>query len=107
MRRGEIGYPKPGQRVIMGLKGAPIRERMIDYAPVDDVDKADCAMLFIVAEKEEYFDNKDHAGKAYERAKGPKKLVTIPGITHYGIYGPARPKAQQLAVAWFDEYLKK
>src|SRR5262249_2743296 len=85
--RGEIGYPKPGQEVILGLRGAPIRERMMNYAPVDDVEKApECAMLFILAEKEEYFDNKDHGHKAYAPAKGPKKLVTIPGITHYGIY---------------------
>ncbi len=105
--RGERGYPRPGERVIMGLRGAPIPERMMNYAPVDDVDKAPgCAMLFIIAEKEEYFDNKDHAIKAHERAKGPKKLVTIPGITHYGIYGPARPQAQKLAIAWYDEYLK-
>jgi dienelactone hydrolase len=105
--RGEAGYPPPGQRVIMGLLGAPIRERMINYAPVDDVDKASrCAMLFIVAEKEEYFNNKDHALKAYDRAKGPKKLITIPGINHYGIYGPGRPRAQKLAVDWFDEQLK-
>ena len=40
-------------------------------------------MLFILAEKEEYFDNKDHGVKSFERAKGPKKLVTIPGISHY------------------------
>jgi dienelactone hydrolase len=105
--RGERGYPKPGERVIMGLRGAPIRERMMNYAPVEDVDKAPgCAMLFIIAEKEEYFDNKDHAIKAHDRAKGPKKLVTIPGITHYGIYGPARPQAQKLAIAWYDEHLK-
>jgi uncharacterized protein len=105
--RGERGYPKPGERVIMGLRGAPIRERMMNYAPVEDVDKATgCAMLFIIAEKEEYFDNKDHAIKAHTLAKGPKKLVTIPGISHYGIYGPARPQAQKLAIAWYDEYLK-
>ena len=77
--RGDRGYPKPGERVIMGLRGAPITERMMNYAPVEDVDKApDCAMLFIIAEKEEYFDNKDHAIKAHDRAKGPRKLVTIP-----------------------------
>jgi uncharacterized protein len=105
--RGEAGYPPPGKRVIMGLLGAPIRERMMNYAPVDDADKAPgCAMLFILAEKEEYFNNRDHGVKAYDRAKGPKKLVTIPGITHYGIYGPARPRAQKLAMEWFDEHLK-
>jgi polyvinyl alcohol dehydrogenase (cytochrome) len=59
-----------------------------------------------VAEKEEYFDNKEHGGKAYERAKGPKKLVTIPGISHYGIYREARPQAQKLAIAWYDAHLK-
>ena len=80
---------------------------MIDYMPVEDVEKApNCAMLFILAETEEYFDNKDHGVKAYERAKGPKKLVTIPGITHYGIYRTARPQAQKLAIEWFDEHLK-
>jgi fermentation-respiration switch protein FrsA (DUF1100 family) len=63
-------------------------------------------MLFIIAEKEELFDNKDHAIKAYERAKGPKKLVTIPGITHYGIYTTARVEATRLALEWFDKYLK-
>jgi outer membrane protein assembly factor BamB/dienelactone hydrolase len=105
--RGEAGYPEPGVRVIQGLKGAPIRERMMNYAPVEDVAHAtQCAMLFILAEKEEYFDNKDHGLKAFERAKGPKKLVTIPNITHYGIYGVARPEAQKLAIEWFSEHLK-
>ena len=42
----------------------------------------------------------------YERAKGPKKLVTIPGITHYGIYTTARVEATRLAIEWFDNYLK-
>ena len=30
------------------------------------------AMLFIIAEKEEYFDNKDHAIKAHDRARAPR-----------------------------------
>jgi len=106
--RGEIGYPEPGARVIGNLRGAPIRERLMNYAPVDDADKAPgCAMLFIVAGKEELFDNNDHAVKAYQRAKGPKKLVTIPDITHYGVYLQARTRAQKLAIEWFDEHLKK
>jgi uncharacterized protein len=81
---------------------------MMNYAPVEDVEKAPgCAMLFIIAEKEEYFDNKDHAIKAHALAKGPKKLVSIPGISHYGIYGLARPQARKLAITWFDEHLKR
>jgi dienelactone hydrolase len=105
--RGMIGYPEAGVQVIKNLRGAPIREKHMRYAPVEDADKAPrCAMLFIVAEKEELFDNKDHAVKAYERAKGPKKLVVIPNITHYGIYREARAKAQERAVEWFDQHLK-
>jgi dienelactone hydrolase len=105
--RGEIGYPAPGARVIGNLRGAPIRERLMGYAPVEDMDKtAHCAMLFIVAEKEELFDNREHGIKAHERAKGPKKLVTIPKITHYGIYQEARAQAQKLALEWYDAHLK-
>jgi dienelactone hydrolase len=106
--RGEIGYPEAGAVTVGKLRGAPIRERLMLYAPVDDVDKApNCAMLFVVAEKEELFDNKDHAVKAHERAKGPKKLVTIPNITHYGVYKEARELAQNLAIEWFDTHLKR
>lgn len=106
--RGQIGYPPPGQRVVGNLKGAPIREKMMRYAPVELASEApQCAMLFIIAEKEELFDNKDHAIKAFDLAVGPKKLITIPGITHYGVYLQARKRCQQEALSWFDEHLKK
>ena len=89
--RGDIGYPEAGIKSVGKLVGAPIRERLMNYAPVEDADRAPgCAMLFILAGKEELFDNRDHGVKAHERAKGPKKLVTIPNITHYGIYGEVR-----------------
>src|SRR5262249_50820584 len=105
--RGEVGYPPPGAVTVGSLRGAPIRERLMHYAPVEEVDKAaSCAMLFILAEKEELMDNKEHGVKAYERAKGRKKLVTIPKITHYGIYREAREQAQKLAVEWYDTHLK-
>ena len=39
-------------------------------------------MLFVIAEKEELFDNADHGILAHERAKGPKKLVVVEGIQH-------------------------
>jgi uncharacterized protein len=105
--RGEIGYPEAGVTAVGNLKGAPVRERLMNYAPVEEADKAPhCAMLFLIAEKEELFDNRDHAVKAYERAKGPKKLVTIPGISHYGIYREGRAQAQKLAIQWYDTHLK-
>ncbi len=104
---GELGYPPPGARVIGNLRGAPIREKLMQYAAVEDADRAPgCAMLFVLAENEELFDNKDHGLKAFERATGPKKLVIVPKIKHYGIYMEARKQAQQLALAWYDEHLK-
>lgn len=105
--RGETAYPPPGARVIGNLRGAPIAEKFLLYAPIDEVSLAkNCAMLFIAAEREELFDNRKHPQLAYERAAGPRKYVEIPGIAHYGIYGEAREQATQLAIEWFDQHLK-
>jgi hypothetical protein len=106
--RGELGYPAPRARVVGNLQGAPIRDKLLLYAPVEDAAKLkNCAALFIVAEKEELFDNKDHAKAGYDRMTGAKKYVVLPGITHYGVYGPMREQAIRLAIEWFDQYLKK
>jgi outer membrane protein assembly factor BamB/dienelactone hydrolase len=104
--RGEIGYPKPREK-FQGLTGAPILEKLAGYAPIEDIGRCNnCAKLFIIAEKEELFDNKEHALLAFERAAGVKKLVTVKGIKHYGIYNEARGQAQQEALAWFDAHLR-
>jgi dienelactone hydrolase len=104
--RGKIGYPRPGEK-FGNLKGAPVFEKLAGYAPIEDIGRCKhCAMLFIIAEKEELFDNKEHAIRAHERATGVKKLVNVPGITHYGIYREARDRARKEALAWFDEHLK-
>jgi dipeptidyl aminopeptidase/acylaminoacyl peptidase len=106
--RGEIGYPPPGAKVVGNLRGAPIRARFLDYTPVEDVNRApNCAMQFVIAEKEELFDNRDHGIKAYNSFKGPKNLVVVPKITHYGIYYEAWGQANKLALDWFDKYLKQ
>lgn len=104
--RGEIGYPPAGAR-FNNMNGQPIWEKLMQYAPIEDIGRCkDCAKLFIIAENEELFDNKDHAILAHERATGVKKLVTIPQIKHYGIYNEARGRAEQEAIAWFNEHLK-
>jgi len=104
--RGEIGYPPPGTRY-NNLTGAPIVEKLMRYAPIEDVDRSEqCAKLFIIAENEELFDNEEHAILAYKRATGAKKLVVIEGIKHYGIYLQKRKEAQQLALDWYDQHLK-
>lgn len=105
--RGEIGYPEPGVRVLGNLRGAPIYARFANYAPVDHInDAGNIPMRIVVAEHEELFDNDAHGVLAYQRYKGPKDLVIVPGITHYGVYMQAWPQAHQLALEWFDRYLK-
>ena len=105
--RGELGYPEPGARAIGNLRGAPIRDKLAHFIPVDDAHKApQCAMLFILAENEELFDNEEHGILAHERATGPKKLVIVEGIPHYGIYTQERDRAVKLAIDWYDEHLK-
>lgn len=104
--RGELGYPEPGAKW-GNLTGVPILEKLMGYAPLEDIDRCDkVAKLFVIAENEELFDNKEHAILAYERATGVKKLVTVKGIKHYGIYNEQRQAAQQLALNWFNEHLK-
>jgi uncharacterized protein len=107
--RGELGYPPPRANTVQRLIGAPIRFQFAAWFPVEYVDRVPAvAMQFVVAEKEELMDNKDNGLLAYQRAKGPKNLVTIPEITHYGVYmvPSARQKARDLAIVWFDRYLK-
>jgi hypothetical protein len=104
--RGQIGYPQPREK-FGTLTGAPVLEKFVGYAPIEDIGRCkDCAKLFIIAENEELFDNKEHGLRAYDRATGVKKLITVPGIKHYGIYNEARAQAQKEALAWFDEHLK-
>lgn len=102
-------YPEPRAVTVGKLVGAPIREKFLQFAPLEEAPKVkNAAVLFIVAEKEELFDNKDHAQAAYQRMAGStKKYVVIPTIMHYGVYYEARNQVIKLATDWFDQYLKK
>ena len=105
--RGELAYPAPGAREVGNLSGGPIREKFLLYDAIEDTANVkNCAMLFIAAEKEELFNNKDHPEAAFKRAAEPKKYVVIPGIAHYGVYSEARKEAGNLALGWFDQHLK-
>ncbi|MDA7510726.1 hypothetical protein N8642_00255 [bacterium] len=105
--RGKLAYPAPRAKVLGNLTGAPILEKMMRYAPVEEIVRTShCAKLIVIAENEELFDNKDHGILAFDRAPGVKKLVTISGIKHYGIYNEARDQARSLALDWFDSHLR-
>ena len=106
MARGEVGYPEPGAQVVGALIGAPIGDKLLRWTPGDDAPRVTAASLFIIAENEELFDNRPNAILASTRVKGPSKLVSIPGIKHYGVYTEKREEAVNLAIAWYREHLK-
>ena len=106
MARGEQGYPQPYAQVLGSLTGAPVGDKLLRWWPNEESSYVTAAALFIVAENDELVRNQDSGELAFRRDAGPKKLVVIPGIRHYGIYGVARQQALRLAIDWFDRYLK-
>ncbi len=66
----------------------------------------DRPVLFIVAEKEQLMNNRDHAYAAMEVLTGPKKLISVPGITHFEMYiDEAFEISSKAAANWFREHL--
>lgn len=103
--RGEAGYPEPLAK-FNGLTGYPIPARLIPYVPLEDIKRNDnVALQTVLAENEEYGTN-PLAMQAHKAHGGPKNLVIIPDITHYGIYDDGWDQAHNLAISWFDRHLK-
>jgi hypothetical protein len=107
---GQAPDPAPRARAAGGpngsFVGAPVGNKLVRWAPVEDASLVDAPSLFVLAQKEELFSNTNNGQLACERVMGPRKLVMLPAITHYGVYGPERPRAVAAAIDWFDKYLK-
>jgi dienelactone hydrolase len=104
--RGELPWPEPGETVVGNLRGAPIDSRFANYEPARDINRAGRTPIqFVLAENEELFDNREHGILAHDNYEGPKNLVIIPGIMHYGVYRQAWQQANDLALEWFNRHL--
>jgi pimeloyl-ACP methyl ester carboxylesterase len=88
------------------LVGAPVGNKLGRWTPVDEAGGVTQPALFVLAEKEELFANTFNGQRACENVQGPRKMVMLPGITHYGVYGAERTRAVEAAIDWFDRYLK-
>ena len=102
---GQAQYPADRVRV-GGLLGAPVGNKVARWAPVEQAGRVTAPAQFIVAQNEELFSNTTNGQLACERVTGPRKMVLLPSITHYGIYGAERERAITAAIDWFDKYLK-
>ena len=83
------------------------QQAVAEYRPFDHLKAVgDRPVLFIVAEKEQLMNNRDHAYAAMEALTGPKKLVSVPGITHFEMYiNEAFEISSNAAANWFREHL--
>jgi dienelactone hydrolase len=111
---GQEQYPAERERVGdrvgapvgAAFVGAPVGATVVRWAPVELANRVSAPALFILAENEELFANANNGQLACERVTGPRKMVMLPNITHYGIYNAERKRAITLAIGWFDKYLK-
>jgi len=66
----------------------------------------DRPVLLIPAEKDELINNRANAYAAIEVLAGPKKLIEVPGITHFEMYiNEAFEISSNAAANWFREHL--
>ncbi len=107
---GQEPYPAERARIDgapLGAKvGAAVGAKVVRWAPVEEAIQVTTPALFVLAQKEELFANANNGQLACERVMGPRKLVMIPDITHYGIYDVERKRAMMVTIDWFDRFLK-
>lgn len=103
---GQAQYPADRARTVGALVGAPVGAKVVRWAPVEQADQVTAPALFVLAQNEELFANANNGQLACERVMGPRKMMMLPNITHYDIYGAERTRAITAAIDWFDRYLK-
>jgi fermentation-respiration switch protein FrsA (DUF1100 family) len=82
-------------------------QMVMEYRPFQYLKAVgDRPVLLIPAEKDELINNRTNAYAALEVLTGPKKLIEVPGVTHFEIYiNEAFEISSNAAAAWFREHL--
>ncbi|MBI4591075.1 MAG: alpha/beta fold hydrolase [Candidatus Rokubacteria bacterium] len=81
-------------------------EAIIEFAPEDVVDRiAPRAILWIHSGNDELVPAEESEAM-YARAGEPKKLVILPGLTHYDVYqGEGFTRVMREAVGWYNRFI--
>ncbi len=81
-------------------------EATLEYRPEEVVDRISPRALLLIAVEHDLPCPKEEYESMYARAGEPKKLVVIPGLRHYDVYGgPGLERTAALALDWFRQYL--
>jgi uncharacterized protein len=105
-RTGEGGEYETGYST-RRMVDVETQQAVAEYRPFHHLKAiGDRPVQFVVAEKEELMKNADHAYAAMDVLTGPKKLISVPGITHFEMYinEPFEISANA-AAEWFREHL--
>ena len=112
--REEIMVPTPERRASKVKadvdnripSSVPLRcaEAILDYRPIDVVDRVAPAALMIIAVDDDAVTPTDHAVQLYERANAPKKLVMQRHTTHYAAYRQYGPAVIPEMVDWYRQH---
>lgn len=92
-----------------GLVGTPYYDRFAEFSPVQHAHKITVPVLIIDADKEHYFDIKDHGGKVYSiiKDKVTSEYVVFKDTEHYDVYrGEKLKETMALEVPWFKKHLQ-
>ena len=107
--RGRIDPPVPqdGLDSPPGLKGTADVARMVDHAPLFAAERVRAPTLIMDAEFEELNDRHTHGEAAHKIIvrNAPSEYHTFPG-KHYDVYDKYFQPSVDLALDWFDRYLK-
>jgi dipeptidyl aminopeptidase/acylaminoacyl peptidase len=81
-------------------------EATMEYKPEEVVDRISPRALLLIAVEHDMPCPKEEYESMYARAGEPKKLVVLPGLRHYDVYGgEGLQKTASLAVDWFRQHL--
>lgn len=106
--RGELDPVPIGADMPEGLTGNPYYERFMAFSPVAYTASITAPVLIIDAEREHYFDIREHGQLVYERLLGQVPVERhVWDMEHYDVYrGDFLKKAMETEIAFFDKTLK-
>lgn len=109
--RGELDPVPLDEDKPEGLTGTPYYDRFVEFVPVDHAHMIDCPVIIIDADKEHYFDIKEHGGKVAKILKEndvPVEYHVFEDTQHYDVYrGEKLDETMKLEIAFLDKHLKK